>query len=252
MVAMLSSIDATTTIHPQIVTRAQRGFEDMTQKPKLTASDWGWARREYELGTPARAIARHLNVTHPAVFNRAKRECWIKPERKPPERALPTSTAPHQLVQSPSYRERMTIEGDDLPVRDRILKWVEEGNSVEEAAKGAEITIAELDTLLADPTFEHALVGARARFGIGVRRHLTAAMERGDTKATTFLLERHPDLRDDFSKEPPSSNVELNVQFFPTKLSASREDLIAAGVIDADEATEIEGEVIPALPPPAD
>jgi hypothetical protein len=224
----------------------------MTEKQKLTDADWGWARREYELGTPARAIARHLNVTHPAVFNRAKRECWKKPERKPIERALPTSTAPHQLVQLPTYRERMMLEGDDMPVRDRILKWVEEGNSVEEAAKGAEITIAELDALLADPTFKHALIGARARFGIGVRRHLTAAMERGDTKATTFLLERHPDLRDDFSKEPPSSSVELNVQFFKTKQMAPQEDLIAARVIDADDVTEIEGKIVPTLPCPSD
>jgi hypothetical protein len=226
----------------------------MTQKPKPTAADWAWAQVEYQRGTTVRTIAKHLGVSHPAVVNKAKRHSWSKPERDEQiARRLPTTMAPREVVQQPSYREGLEVNHDGMSPIERIMDCIQEGMTLSRAAKTAGVTEVGLEKLRSDPQFELYVDAASGRYHLGLLKAVNAAVVRGDMQAVKFMMERHPELRDEYGRDPPQiDNTTLNVQFFKTKLSASREDLIAARVIDVDDVTEIEGEVLPALPRPSD
>ena len=228
----------------------------MTQKPKPTSADWAWAQVEYQRGTTVRVIAKHIGVSHPAVVNKAKRHSWSKPDRDEQiARRLPTTMAPREVVQQPSYREGLEVNHDGMSPIERIMDCIQEGMTLARAAKTAGVTEAELEKLRFDPQFEIHVDAAGGRYHLGLLKAVNAAVLRGDMQAVKFMMERHPELREDYGRDPspsPSPDVELNVQFFNPPLRANRKDLIAAGVIDDDNVAEIEGDVVPALPPPED
>ena len=217
----------------------------MTQKPKPTSADWAWAQVEYQRGTTVRTIARHLGVSHPAVVNKAKRHSWSKPERdEQMARRLPTTLAPREAVQQPSYREGLEVNHKDMSPIERIMDCIQEGMTLSRAAKTAGVTELELKKLRSDPQFELYVDAASGRYHLGLLKVANAAVARGDLQAVKFMMERHPELRDEYGRDPPPSpDVALNVQFFETKQMAPRKDLIAAGVIDVEDVAEIEGEV---------
>ena len=226
----------------------------MAEKKKPTASDWAWAMTEYRRGTTIRTIAQHIGVSHPAVAQRAKRYSWPKPERDDQlARRLPSSSAPREIDRQPSSREPLKVNHADLSPAERILDCLGQGMSLNHAAKAAGITKPELAKLQSDPTFELQADAAAGQYHLTVLRGVNEAIARGDMATAKFVLERNPALRADYGRDPaPSPPATLNVQFFATKQSAPRADLIAARVIDADDVPEIEGEVLPALPPPSD
>jgi hypothetical protein len=165
-------------------------------------------QRGYGLVRIAEAIPNSPHISN--ISRRAKREQWIRIHKKAPG-AKPAKSAKQEkqadgatqtvpvrawVPTGLSDKRNSLLDKDDLKLQ--VIESLKEGSTFKIASAAAGV---KENTLIgwrkADPEFETACRQARAQFAQrNIARVNNAASE--DWRAATWLLEKHPDTREEF------------------------------------------------------
>lgn len=203
--------------------------------------DWQAIRRRYEAGETPYAIAKLYDVTQQGIRKRIQKEGWEKGIAPDPEllNTVPEYTEPEVNWLTVVERNFKTPVGskDNPRRRASILRDLANGLPKKAAAAGAGITD---DTLTAwckaDTDFSAQCDEAQAQY---IRRRfgdINKASERGDVKAATWTMERHPMTREDYGNANRGAQgggitVVLNV---PAPSRDEPLDVVSGDLIEGD------------------
>lgn len=155
--------------------------------------DWPQIARRLGEGDSARSLAREFGISHTAVLKRAHREGWQRrgANGKPAEPKVPalvtTGTSALALGERTPGNKSM------------VMADLESGLPVHLAAKCIGMTAKGLENWAKDaPEIQVAAAKGHAKRA----RLINAAAERGDWKAASWMMERHPETREDFGQRP--------------------------------------------------
>lgn len=173
--------------------------------------DWLAVQRRYEAGETSTQIAATVDATRQAIDNRARRHGWKRPGEASESPESPT-TGPNWLA----VAQKGEIAGykDSPERRALILQCLAEGMTKTAAAHYAGVdpkTVQEWRA--ADPTFNAQCREAGTQWQ---RTAVSKIAQAPDWRASGYLLERHPDTREDWGGRAAgqggaSINVIINV-----------------------------------------
>lgn len=173
--------------------------------------DWGAIEAGYRAGKSCRQLAKdYPGISHVAIAKRARKSGWSV------DAAVETAMALTQLTTG-SLPE--TYKGTDER-RAAILQKLAAGSTLDMAAKAAGITP---DTLRSwrrsDTEFGTACDRAQVAWAERQVGHIDKAADRGDWRASSWLMERHPATRDEFGQQAtksggPTVRIELAINRF--------------------------------------
>lgn len=155
--------------------------------------DWPAIREAWCKGESARMLAREHGISHTAINKRVKREGWQRrgANGKPAEPRLP-ATCP--------TRATALALGERTPGnKSMVMADLESGLPAHLAARCIGMTAKEVEAWARDaPEIRVAAAKGHAKRA----RLINAAAERGDWKAASWMMERHPETREDFGQKP--------------------------------------------------
>ena len=155
--------------------------------------DWPQIARRLGEGDSARSLAREFGISHTAVLKRAHREGWQRrgANGKPAEPRLPATR--------PASAGTLAL-GERTPGNmAMVMADLESGLPVHLAARCIGMTATEVEAWARDaPEIQVAAAKGHAKRA----RLINAAAERGDWKAASWMMERHPETREDFGQKP--------------------------------------------------
>lgn len=178
--------------------------------------DWPIVRSRYEAGETAYSLAQVYGVSQQGISKRAKKEGWQKGAVHDDEPQRPTSGMNWLNVVNRSFKAPVG-DKDSPERRAMILNDLAGGMTLKAAAAGAGVDVDTLGRWRdADKVFGAQCEEAQASYVRARFQDVYKASERGDVKAATWSLERHPMTREDYGdtrggKGGPSITVVLNV-----------------------------------------
>ena len=187
------------------------GEAELTGHITKPGVDWALIEREYRDGKSCREIARkNPGISHVAIAKRARKHGWkvgLSPETARQLTALALET-PGTLPGSYKGSEEK---------RARILEKLAMGSTLTIAAKAAGIDRNTLTDWRKNPDFLAACEKAEAAYAERQLGHIENAAERGDWRASSWVLERHPATRDEFGQQirpqGPTIKIELALPY---------------------------------------
>lgn len=186
--------------------------------------NWIEVKRRWEAGESAQKLGREFKVDRTTIGYRVKREGWQRTSDKPAQEIIPPN---QQITLAPA----VVLPADISPrkggrpskftaeTRALLVAARERGASFKDSAIRAGISEDALANYRRnDSDFDMELAAAFQKWLEKQEQNITSAGDRGDWKASAWLLERHPETRSTYRTENQGAgsggtvfNVQINV-----------------------------------------
>jgi len=172
--------------------------------------NWNLVKVRWENGETSTHIARDVDVTRQAIDKKAKKEGWQRQSADSPMNWLQLAENTYICASKSSDKRTPEIVGAIL---DSISRGVPQGMAAR-AAGVAPNTFTKWKR--EDPELVRLISMAGAQAAAKYVQRIDRAGERGDWKADKYLLENHPEAREEFGKKSGgSSPLIVNFGFEP-------------------------------------